>query len=214
VKQISRAAISALQEPKRAQHRIDSRARRLCRENPSMSLSVLRAHVDEMAHDLVKELQGGQGCGGAELDFSKRPGSNEPSLQEDYRSCQPRGIQRRASRETESEGPGSPPYRAPKATRDEGNGWPWFSGLCNDYVSFKLDWEKYHGERPRPTSQAELVRRFRENCMGEKTAKRLEGASSMTEAWIMLDDIYYVAKGLMVEFQGLDTSRDSTITIS
>ncbi len=55
-KQISRAAISALQEPRRSQHRIDSQARRLCRENPSMSLSVLRAHVDEMAHDLVKEL--------------------------------------------------------------------------------------------------------------------------------------------------------------
>jgi hypothetical protein len=73
VKQISRAAISALQEPRRSQHRIDSRARRLCRENPSMSLSVLRAHVDEMAHDLVKELRGGQGSGGAELDFSKRP---------------------------------------------------------------------------------------------------------------------------------------------
>jgi hypothetical protein len=34
---------------------------------------VLRAHVDEMAHDLVKELRGGQGSGGAELDFSKRP---------------------------------------------------------------------------------------------------------------------------------------------
>jgi hypothetical protein len=39
--------------------------------------------------------------------------------------------------------------------------------------------------------------------MGEKTAKRLEGASSMTEAWTMLDDFYYVTKGLMVEFQGL-----------
>jgi hypothetical protein len=38
-----------------------------------------------MAHDLVKELQGGQGSGGAELDFSKRPGGNEPSPQEDYR---------------------------------------------------------------------------------------------------------------------------------
>jgi hypothetical protein len=87
--------------------------------------------------------------------------------------------------------------------RDEGNGWPWFSGLCNDYVSFKLDWEKYHGERPRSMSQAELMRRFRENCMGEKTAKRLEGASSMTEAWTMLDDLHCVTKGLMVEFQGL-----------
>jgi hypothetical protein len=63
VKQISRAAISALQEPRASQHRIDSRARRLCRENPSMSLSVLRAHVDEMVHDLVKELQGGQDTG-------------------------------------------------------------------------------------------------------------------------------------------------------
>jgi hypothetical protein len=51
--------------------------------------------------------------------------------------------------------------------------------------------------------QAELVQRFRENCMSEKTAKRLEGASSMTEAWTMLDDFYYVTKGLMVEFQGL-----------
>jgi hypothetical protein len=203
VKQISRAAISALQEPKRAQHRIDSRARRLCRENPSMSLSVLRAHVDEMAHDLVKELQGGQGSGGAELDFSKRPGGNEPSPQEDYRACRPGGIQRRASREAESEGSGGPPCLVPKAMRDEGNGWPWFSGLCNDYVSFKLDWEKYHGERPRSMSQAELMRRFRENCMGEKTAKRLEGASSMTEAWTMLDDLHCVTKGLMVEFQGL-----------
>jgi hypothetical protein len=52
-----------------------------------MSLSVLRAHVDEMAHDLMKELRGGQGSGGAELDFSKRPGGNESSPQEDYRAC-------------------------------------------------------------------------------------------------------------------------------
>jgi hypothetical protein len=39
--------------------------------------------------------------------------------------------------------------------------------------------------------------------MNEKTAKHLKGASSMAEAWTMLDDVYYVAKGLMVEFQGL-----------
>jgi hypothetical protein len=39
--------------------------------------------------------------------------------------------------------------------------------------------------------------------MGEKTAKRLKGAGSMTEAWTMLDDFYCVAKGLMAEFQGL-----------
>jgi hypothetical protein len=38
-----------------------------------MSLSVLRAHVDEMAHNLVRELQRGQGNGGAELDLSKGP---------------------------------------------------------------------------------------------------------------------------------------------
>ncbi len=91
VKQISRAAISALQEPRKSQHRIDSRARRLCRENPSMSLSVLRAHVDEMAHDLVRELQGSQGNGGAESDLSKRYGGNESSPQEGYRACLPGG---------------------------------------------------------------------------------------------------------------------------
>jgi hypothetical protein len=51
--------------------------------------------------------------------------------------------------------------------------------------------------------QVELVQRFRENCMGEKAAKHLEGVSSMTEAWTMLDEFYYVTKGLMVEFQGL-----------
>ncbi len=33
VKHVSRAAVSALQEPRTSQHRIDSRARRLCREN-------------------------------------------------------------------------------------------------------------------------------------------------------------------------------------
>ncbi len=207
VKQISRAAISALQEPRRSQHRIDSRARRLCRENPSMSLSVLRAHVDEMSHDLVEELRGGQGSGGAELDFGKGPGGNEPSPQEDYRACRPGGIQRGASREIESEGPGSPPYLAPKTTRDGSNGWPWFSGLCTDYVSFKRDWEKYYGEQTQSMPQAELVQRFRENCMGEKTAKRLQGASSITEAWTMLDDFYYVTKGLVVEFQGLATIK-------
>ncbi len=108
VKRISRAAISTPQEPRESQYRVDSRARRLCRENPSMSLSVLRAHVDEMAHDLVNELQGSQGSGGAELDFSKRPGGNEPFPQEDYRACRPGGIQRGASREIESEGSGSP----------------------------------------------------------------------------------------------------------
>jgi hypothetical protein len=39
--------------------------------------------------------------------------------------------------------------------------------------------------------------------MDEKTAKHLGKASSMTEVWTMLDDFYYVTKGLMVEFQGL-----------
>ncbi len=52
-------------------------------------------------------------------------------------------------------------------------------------------------------SQAELMRQFRENCMSEKTAKHLKGAGSMVEAWAMMDDFFYVTKGLMVEFQGL-----------
>jgi hypothetical protein len=39
--------------------------------------------------------------------------------------------------------------------------------------------------------------------MNEKTAKHLKWSSSMAEAWAMLDDLYYVTKGLMVEFQGL-----------
>jgi hypothetical protein len=39
--------------------------------------------------------------------------------------------------------------------------------------------------------------------MSEKTAKHLKGAGSMVEAWAMMDDLYYVTKGLMVEFQGL-----------
>jgi hypothetical protein len=168
-----------------------------------MSLSVLLAHVDEMAHDLVKELRGGQGSGEAELDHSEGPGRDEPSPQEGYRACLPGGIQRGASRGAESEGSGNLPYLAPKAMREESNGWPWFSGLCADYASFKLDWEKYYGEQARSMPQAELVQRFRENCMNEKTAKHLKGASSMAEAWTMLDDVYYVAKGLMVEFQGL-----------
>ncbi|MFN9910411.1 MAG: hypothetical protein ACK56F_30580, partial [bacterium] len=116
---------------------------------------------------------GGQGNGGAELDPSKGPGDHEPPPQEDYRACRPGGIQRGASREAESEGSGSPPYLAPKAMRDEGNGWPWFSGRCADYASFKLDWEKYYGEQARSMPQAELVQRFRENCMNEKTAKHL-----------------------------------------
>jgi hypothetical protein len=51
--------------------------------------------------------------------------------------------------------------------------------------------------------QAELVRQFRENCMGEKTARRLERAGSMAEAWAMMDDFYHITQGLMVEFQGL-----------
>jgi hypothetical protein len=86
VKQISRAVISALQESRTSQHRIDSRARRLCRENTSMSLSVLRAHIDEMAHDLVKELRGGQGNGEAELNLGKGPGGDKSSPQEGYRA--------------------------------------------------------------------------------------------------------------------------------
>ncbi len=93
-----------------------------------MSLSVLRAHVDEMAHDLVKELQRGQGSGGAELDYSKGFGVNDPSSQECYRACLPGGIQRGASRGAESEDSGNLPYLAPKAMREENNGWPWFSG--------------------------------------------------------------------------------------
>ena len=58
-----------------------------------MSLSVLQAHVDEMAHDLVKELQRGQGSVGAGLDHSQGPGGNDPSSQEGYRACLPGGIQ-------------------------------------------------------------------------------------------------------------------------
>jgi hypothetical protein len=197
-KQISRAAISSLQEPRTSQHRIDSRARRLCRENPSMSLSVLQAHVDEMAHDLVKELQRGQGSVGAGLDHSQGPGGNDPSSQEGYRACLPGGIQRGASQDAGSEESRNPPDRAP-----ESDGRPWFTGLCADYVLFKRDWERYCGEQARSTPQAELVQWFRENCMNEKTAKHLKGASSMVEAWAVLDDLYYVIKGLMVEFQGL-----------
>ncbi len=203
VKQISRAAISALQELRRSQHRIDSRARGLCRENPSMSLTVLRAHVDEMAHDLVKELRGGQGNMGAELDLGKGPGGDKSSPQESSRACRPGGVQREAGQEAEFGRSEGPLYLALRATRNEGNGWPWFTGLCTDYVSFKLDWEKYHGEQPQSISQAKLVRQFREDCMSEKTAKRLNGAGSMAEAWAMMDDFYYVTKGLMVEFQGL-----------
>ncbi len=85
------------------------------------------------------------------------------------------------------------PDRAPKAMREESDGRPWFSGLCADYASFKLDWEKYYGEQARSMPQAELVQRFGENCMNEKTAKHLKGASSMAEAWTMLDEVYYVA---------------------
>jgi hypothetical protein len=160
VKQISRAAISTLQEPKKSQHRIDSRARRLCRENPSMSLSVLQAHVDEMAHDLVKELQRGQSSGGAESDYGKGLGGNDPSPQEGYRACLPGGIQPGASRGAESKDSGELSYLAPKAMKEGSNGWPWFSGLCAGYASFKLDWEKYYGEQTRSMPQAELVQRF------------------------------------------------------
>jgi hypothetical protein len=51
-----------------------------------MSLSVLRAHVDEMAHDLLKELRGGQDNGGAELNLGKGRGGDKSSPQEDYRA--------------------------------------------------------------------------------------------------------------------------------
>jgi len=168
-----------------------------------MSLSVLRAHVEEMTHDLVKELRGDQGNGGAELDPGKGPGGGKSPPQESYRACRPGGIQRGSGREAGFERSGNPLYLAPGATRNEGNGWPWFTGLCTDYVFFKLDWEKYHGKQPRSMSQAELVRQFRENCMSKKTVKHLKGAGSMAEAWAMMDEFYYVTKGLMVEFQGL-----------
>ena len=168
-----------------------------------MSLSVLQAHVDEMAHDLVKELQRGQGSVGAGLNHSNGPGGNDPSSQEGYRACLPGGIPRGENRGTESEKLGNPPDLAPGAMKNESEGRPWFSGLCADYVLFKRDWEKYYGEQARSMSQAELVQRFRENCMDEKTARHLKEAGSMTEVWTMLDDLYYVTKGLMVEFQGL-----------
>ncbi len=54
-----------------------------------MSLIVLQAHVDEMAHDLVEELQRGQGNGGAGLDYSKELGGNDPFPQESYQACLP-----------------------------------------------------------------------------------------------------------------------------
>jgi hypothetical protein len=152
-----------------------------------MSLSVLQAHVDEMAHDLVKELRGGQDSGGAELKLGKGHGGDKSSPQEGYRACRPGGGQRGADREAEFERSGGPLYLAQGAMRSEGNGWPWFTGLCADYVSFKLDWEKYYRKQPQPMSQAELVRQFRENCMSKKTAKRLKGASSMAEAWAMME---------------------------
>jgi hypothetical protein len=206
-KQISKAAISALREPRTSQHRIDSRARRLCRENPSMSLNVLRAHIDEMVHDLMKELEEGQDKGGAELNFGKRPGCDKSSPQEGYQACRPGGGQRRPDRKAGFEKSGSPLYLASGTARGKGKGWPWFTGLCADYVYFKLDWEKYNGEQPQPMFQVELVQQFREDCLSEKTAKRLKGASAMTEAWAIMDDFYYVTKGLMVEFQGLATIK-------
>jgi hypothetical protein len=163
VKRISRAAISTPQEPRESQYRVDSRARRLCRENPSMSLNVLRAHVEEMVHDLVEELQRGQSNGGAELDPGKEPGGHESSPQVGYRACRPGEVQRGAGRGAEFGRSGGSLHLAPRETRNEGKGWPWFSGLCCDYVSFKLEWEKYHGEQSQSMSQAESVRRFREN---------------------------------------------------
>ncbi len=54
----------------------------------------------------------------------------------------------------------TPPDQAPKAMREESDGRPWFSGLCADYASFKLDWEKYYGKQARSMPQAELVQRF------------------------------------------------------
>ncbi len=83
-----------------------------------MSLSVLQAHVGEMAHDLVKELQRGQGSGEAELDHSKGLGGNDPSSQEGYRACLPEGIQRGGNRGAESEGSGSPPLSGAKSNEE------------------------------------------------------------------------------------------------
>ncbi len=80
--QISNAAISNLQEPRTSLHRIDRRARQLCRENFSMSLNILHAHVNEMVHDLVKELWAGQNKGGGELDLGDKAGCYESSAQE------------------------------------------------------------------------------------------------------------------------------------
>ncbi len=172
---------------------------------------MLWAHVDEMVHDLMKELRGGQDNGGAELNFSKGPGCDKSSSQESYRACRPGGDQQRADRKTGLEKSGGPLYPAPGTARGEGKGWLWFTGLCADYVSFKLDWEK-NGEQPQPTSQVELVRQFREDCMTGKTAKHLKEASSMTEAWAIMNDFYYVTNGL--EFQGLAPSRSATSSSS
>jgi hypothetical protein len=87
---ISRAATNALREPRTSQHRIDRRVRRLCRENPSMSLNVLQAHVDEMVHDLVKEeLRDGQGKSKGDLEFRDGRGQNEPPPHEGYQACRP-----------------------------------------------------------------------------------------------------------------------------
>jgi hypothetical protein len=62
------------------QYRVDRLARRLCRENPSMSLMVVQAHFDEMVHDLVKELQASNNKGrdGEEQGFNNK-GSHRAS---------------------------------------------------------------------------------------------------------------------------------------
>ncbi len=150
--------------------------------------------------------RGGQDNGAAELNFGKGPGCGRLSPQESYRAFRPGGDQQRADRKTGLEKSGGPLYLAPGTARGGGKGWPWFTGLCADYVSFKLDWEKYNGEQPQPTSQVELVRQFREDCMSGKTVRHLKEASSMTEAWAIMDDFYYVTKGLW----GWPPSRNAT----
>jgi hypothetical protein len=47
-----------------------------------MSLNILHAHVNEMVHDLVKELWAGRNKGGGELDLGEKAGCYESSAQE------------------------------------------------------------------------------------------------------------------------------------
>jgi hypothetical protein len=90
-------------------------------------------------------------------------------------------------------------------------GWLYFDGTFKEYPAFKRKFRTYQDNYHRPTPQRELVQMFREMCLPERVAARVQRAESMPAAWAILDTLYndpvQFARDLMQDIQAVQKIR-------